>query len=274
MSYRVNLFVLTCYLLGHSTLSIADTYTMGVVPQFNIRQVQRIWQPILKEVGDRAGITLTLNASTSIPNFEKEFSSGQFHFAYMNPYHAIVANQQQGYKPVLRDLAKRLFGIIVVRKDSSLSDIWQIDGKKIAFPAPNALGAALLPRAEFANKFHIKPEISYVRSHDSVYLNTVMGISDAGGGVMATFNRQPENIRNQLRILYKTGNVPKHPITVHPSVPEHIAKRVTDAFLELGQTPEGKDLLAKVPMKKVGVTQLADYQELIDMGLGDFYVRK
>jgi len=274
MKISINLISTLLFLVSISALSAAETYTVGVVPQFDIRQIERIWQPILKEVSVRSGVTLKLNASVSIPAFEKEFENGEFHFAYMNPYHAIVANEQQGYTPILRDLGKRLFGIIVVRKDSSITDIKQIDGKKVVMPAPNALGASLLPRAEFATKFNIKPKISYVRSHDSVFLNTAMGISDAGGAVMATFNRQPEEVRNQLRILYKTGDVPKHPITVHPSVPADVAKRVTAAFLELGNSPEGKALLSKIPMKKIGSTKLKDYQMLIDMGLKDFYVKK
>lgn len=274
MKITINLVSILILFFNIPTLSAKETYTVGVVPQFDIRQIERIWQPILKEVSARSGVSLKLDASTSIPDFEKEFESGEFHFAYMNPYHAIVANQQQGYTPILRDLGKRLFGIIVVRKDSPITDIKQIDGKKVAMPAPNALGASLLPRAEFATKFNIKPKISYVRSHDSVFLNTAMGISDAGGAVMATFNRQPEEVRNQLRILYKTGDVPKHPIVVHPKVPVGVAKRVKAAFLELGNSSEGKVLLSKIPMKKIGSTKLNDYQMLINMGLKDFYIKK
>lgn len=267
-------YIFIIMLLGSSITTYAGDYTVGVVPQFNIRQIEKIWQPILKEVSKRSGVTLKLTPSNGFPSFENGFTEGKFSFVYMNPYHAVVANQKQGYTPILHDAGKRLFGIIVVRKDSPLTDIRQIDGKKIAMPAPNALGAALLPRAEFANKFKIKPKIKYVRSHDSVYLNTAMGVSDAGGGVMATFNRQPAEIREQLRVLYKTGNVPKHPIAAHPSVPADVIKRVKTAFLEMGNSVEGKTLLSKIPMKRIGATKMKDYQILIDMGLEKFYVQK
>lgn len=267
------LFIFICS-MTFSTWSIAETYTFGVVPQFDIRQVTRIWQPILEEVSSRSGVTLKLSPSARIQEFEKEFENGNFDFAYMNPYHALVANRVKGYQPILNDHGKRLFGIIVVRKDSPISDITQIDGKKVVMPAPNALGASLLPRSEFSNKFHIKPEISYVRSHDSVYLNTAMGMADAGGAVMATFKRQPKEVRDQLRILYKTGNVPKHPVTAHPRVPSEVVKRVQKAFLELGNSDKGKALLAKIPMKKIGPATLKDFKVLIDMGLEAFYVKK
>ncbi len=261
------------FLFISCTNSWADTYSVGVVPQFERRQIEQIWQPILNEVSRKSGVHLELNASTRIPEFEKEFESGKFHFAYMNPYHAIVANRKHGYQPILRDIGKRLFGVILVHKNSPFTDVKQLDGRKVAMPAPNALGAALLPRVEFVKIFKIAPQISYVRSHDSVYLNVALGVSDAGGGVMATLNRQPEKIRNQLRILHRTGNVPKHPLVVRPDVPANVVSRVQAAFLELGKTAKGQALLAKVPIKKIGKTRLEDYQVLIDMGLDAFYVR-
>lgn len=271
MKYTRIIFLLLCIACTSLTLA-SETYTFGVVPQFDTRQIEQIWQPILEKVSIRSGITLTLKASPQIPEFEKEFENGGFHFAYMNPYHAIVANRKQGYQPILRDLDEQLVGIIVVNKDSSLTDVKQLDSKTIAMPAPNAL-AALVSRAEFANVFHINPNIRYVRSHDSVYLNTAMGLSDAGAGILETLNNQPLEIREQLRILYRTRSTPKHPVVAHPRVPASVIKRIQSAFLNMGKDAKDKALLAKIPAKNIGATSLKDYQVLINMGLENFYVK-
>jgi phosphonate transport system substrate-binding protein len=61
----------------------------------------------------------------------------------MNPYHAIRANKKHGYAPLVRDVGRSLFGIIVVKKDSPIETVSELDGEIVAFPAPNALGAAL-----------------------------------------------------------------------------------------------------------------------------------
>lgn len=258
-----------------STLQADETrYSVGVVPQFHAREIERIWKPILKMVGNLSGVTLELSASPNIPEFEKQFEMGKYHFAYMNPYHALVANRTQGYQPLVRDVSKELKGIIVVRKDSPITKVEQLDGKKVAMPAPNALGAALLPRAEFANIFKIKPDISYVKSHDSVYMNVALGLAEAGGGVMATFKKQSPTVRDKLRITYKTQGVAAHPFVAHPDVPSEVVRRIQDAFLQLGQSEQGKALLAKIPMKQVGATSLQDYEPLIKLGLDEFYVKK
>jgi len=247
-------------------------YTVGVVPQFETRRLVEIWQPILDQVSKETNLRLVLKSSPSIPEFEKQFSRGEFDIAYMNPYHLIVANKKQGYRPIVRDIGKRLYGIVVVKKESDIKSVKDLNGKKVAFPAPNALGAALMPRAEFSTRYHIDVEEVYAKSHSSVYLNVVLGLVDAGGGVQKTLAQQPEEIRDQLRILYKTVKVSPHPIAVHKRVSKEVRARLTQAFLELGRSKEGRKKLARIPIKQIGKTTMKDYSSLRTMGLDRFYV--
>ena len=269
----VSLYILAL-LVSIDPVLAQDSYTVGVVPQFETRRINEIWQPILKEVSRLSGVELELKTSSSIPVFETQFNQGKFDFAYMNPYHAIVANLKQGYQPILRDNGRNLYGIIVVRKDSPIQSVNELDGKTVAFPAPNALGAALLPRAEFARKFEINVNEIYVKSHSSVYLNVLLGRAAAGGGVQKTLSQQPEKIRNQLRILHKTTKVPPHPLTSHSRVNKNIQEKVKTAFLKLGDSEAGQNLLKKIPMKKIGPASMGNYDPLKKMGLNEFYIVK
>lgn len=249
-------------------------YSVGVVPQFEVRRISEIWQPVLDEVSRRSGIQLVLKTSSSIPVFEQQFAAGVFDFAYMNPYHAIIANKKQGYTPILRDTGRNLFGIIVVKKDSPIKSITELNEKTVAFPSPNALGATLLPRAEFSRKLNIKVDGIYVKSHSSVYLNVLLGKVAAGGGVQKTLSQQPDEIREKLRILYKTTGTPPHPVTAHPRIEKNLQVKVKNAFLELGDSDAGRKLLANIPMKKIGVADIDDYDILKEMGLNEFYLEK
>ena len=257
-----------------TTSAFAETsYTIGVVPQFDARRTQKIWTPILKRLETETGLSFKLVGSPDIPEFEKAFTAGEYDFAYMNPYHLVVANDAQGYTPIVSDIARKLYGIIVVKKDSPITSVEQLDGKMIALPAPNALGAALIPRTEFATKFKIKPEYKYVKSHTSVYLNVLLNQVTAGGGVQKTLSQQKPEVRDKLRVLYETTKVTPHPVTVHPRVSAEVKQQVTNAFLKMAASKDDIELLKKIPMKKLGMAKLSDYDELRKMGLEDFYVK-
>ncbi len=258
--------------LPASSVASDKVYKLGVVPQFDSRRIKKIWQPILDTVSERTGIHLELAGSANIQAFEKQFTAGEFDFAYMNPYHLLKAEQAQGYQPLLRDIGRMLYGIIVVRRDSSIEQVTDLSGKTVAFPAPNALGAALIPRTEFGEIYKIDIAPKYVRSHDSVYLNVLMGQAVAGGGVQKTFNKQPDNIRNALKIIYQTQKVAPHPIAVHPRVPEKIKDGILKAFLSLGNTNEGRAMLKEIPINQVGKAVSEDYEPLKYLGLDKYYV--
>ncbi len=249
-------------------------YTVGVVPQFDVLHLNQIWQPIIKEIRQRTGIRLVLRGSSTIPAFEREFVLGKFDFAYMNPYHVLIANRDQGYIPLVRDHKSTLYGILVVKKDSPIESVKELTGKKVAFPAPNAMGASLMIRAALHDKFQIQIEPQYVQTHSSVYLNVALEEAVAGGGVQKTLNQQTPPIQESLRVLYRTVDVKSHPFVVHPRVDLEVREKVLNAFLEMGRTPEGKAKLSRIPIQEIGIASLKDYSPLRKMNLDRFYIHQ
>lgn len=127
----------------------AEPYAFGIVPQYDQRQLFEIWKPLLDELQKRTGLSFRLASVPAIPAFEKEFMNGSYDFAYMNPYHVLKANKSQSYAPLVRDRVA-LRGILVVRKDSPVTKLSELNNKIVAFPSPNALGASLLMRADLS----------------------------------------------------------------------------------------------------------------------------
>jgi phosphonate transport system substrate-binding protein len=90
---------------------------------------------------------------------------------------------------------------------------------------------------------------------------------------MATFTLQPQPVQDKLKIIYETRRVAPHPVMAHPRVPAGDREKLRQAFLDMGATPEGQALLARIPMKKVVAAKLSDYRELADWGLEHYYVK-
>lgn len=267
-------YLLLVALILQCVLASAAEYRVGVVPQFEAQRLNKVWQPILDELAERTGDRFVLVTNKSIPEFEKAFQRGDFDLAYMNPWHAVVAYESQQYSPIVKDGDRKLKGILVVRKDSGISDIQQLDGAEIAFPAPNALGASLLMRADLKVIHGIDIVPKYVDTHSSVYLNVALQTTKAGGGVKRTLKEQSPALQDMLTVLYETRAVNPHPIVVHPRVPADTSRRIAEALLAMAAETDAQKLLAEIPMRRAVPATIDDYLPLMDWGLHDFYVRK
>ena len=251
----------------------AQSYSFGVVPQYDQRQLHAIWQPILGELQRRTGISFKLAGMPTIPAFEKELQNGGYDFAYMNPYHVLKPTRSGSYIPLVRD-GVNLRGILVVRKESTIKSPSELNGKTVAFPSPNALGASMMIRADLAREFKVKVSPLYVKTHDSVYLHVVKGLADAGGGVEKTLEEQEKPIRDALRVLYVSRDLPPHPVAVNPRVSRSDAEKVRRALLEMAHDKAGQALLARIPMKKPVSTSMKDYRRMKKFDLEAFWVEE
>ncbi len=156
--------------------------------------------------------------------------------------------------------------------DNKISDVTQLNGQTIVFPAPNALGASLMIRSELVQKYGINFTPKYVNTHSSVYLNVALGLASAGGGVQKTYNQQDDDLKAKLKVLLKTDTVEPHPFVARNDLNPLWIKEVTSAMLEMGQNDEENQLLAKVPFKKIGVATDADYEQVRNLNLDRYYV--
>ncbi len=247
-------------------------WRVGVVPQLPAREIVSTWTPVLRQVGQRAGQCLVLVIAPSIPAFEQQLRNGQLDFAFMNPYHQVMAQRWRGFIPLLRDGQSQLEGILVVRKDSPVRRLADLKGATVAFPAPNAFAASLLPRA-LLSRAGIRITPSYVRTHSNVYRAVILGSSLAGGGVNNTLQRERPEVRQRLRVLWRTPSFPAHPFSAAASVPVKVRLGVQAAFLDLGRTAPGRQLLARVQLPQVVKADHArDYAPLSALGLERYVV--
>jgi phosphonate transport system substrate-binding protein len=251
--------------------SAASVYSFGVVPQFEQRKLHAIWKPILDELGRRTGLHFKLASTLTIRDFHKSYRSGQFDFVYVNPYTLVHLHKVQGYIPLVTD-KKVLRGIIVARKDSKIKTVADLNGKTLAFPSPNAWAASLLVRADLDQIHHVKITPLYVKTHSSMYLHVAQGLTVAGGGVEKTLLRQKKAIRDELKVIYTTRASPSHPIAAHPRVPQDIRGKVRKALLAMSETPEGKKMLAGIPIKNlIPVTYEGNYAVIGTWGVDKYW---
>ena len=230
---------------------------MGVVPQQSPLKLLKTWSPITKYLSEQTGEKIIFKTETSITKFEKILYSGGYDFAYMNPYHFIVANKTQGYQAEVR-AKKNIKGILVMKKGQSIDDLKK-QNITYLFPAPNAFAATLLTKYDLLEKYGVSIEVlnnaKYVNSHDSVYKGISRGLGDIGGGIERTFRALNDvKTKESLNIVHTTKAYPSHPFAFNPSMKKETKKKIIHALMHIPAS-----YLEKLKIKKLIQTNNEEY---------------
>lgn len=126
--------------------------------------------------------------------------------------------------------------------------------------------------SEISGKLSFK--YTYTGSTKNSIMNVLLGKADAGVTLNPVYDAEPENIKNRIRILFKSEKITSHPISCHPRVPGAVSKTLKKAVLALSKTEKGKELLktARLPLpvearfnrdyrylQKVNIKKLSDW---------------
>ena len=256
-----NLLLAVTLIFSSSLLGAEQSLTFGVVPQQSASKLARLWTPILDHLGERSGLEIRFGTAPDIPTFEKRLAAGEYDLAYMNPYHYTVFHDAPGYQAMAKARDKRIKGIMVVRKESKIADLTELDGSTLAFPAPAAFAASILTRSHLSG-LGVGYEPKYVSSHDSVYRAVAKGIYPAGGGVIRTFKNVEPKIREQLSILWTTDGYTPHAIAAHPRVKSDDFAKIQQALVAMEQDAEGKPLLESIKIKGFETAADSDWDDV------------
>lgn len=247
-------------------------YSVLVTPQLAPEIMHKGWAPLLDAVSRQTGLKFALNIPPSVAAAEAQLLRGVPDFAFINPYMTLPARKAHGYLPLVRNGRTQLVGQLLVRDDSPIKTLRQLDGATIAFPAPNAYAAALYLRAHLARE-HVRFKPVYVATHSNVYRHVLLGQAAAGGGVNTSLAREPDDVRNRLRAIYSTPQLTPHPLVAHARVPAAAREAVVAAILAMATQPEYQQMFEAAQLPDPVPADFArDYAPMEALGLAKFLV--
>ena len=216
----------------------AEQYTFGIVPQQSPLKLFKTWKPIADYLSTATGKEIVFKTEKSIAEFEQVLYAGGYDFAYMNPYHYVIAHREQDYQAAIR-ADNMLRGVLVAQKDAAdLQRLIDNPATQYLFPSPNAFAATLLIRFELLNQYGVdiagQQHLQYVNSHDSVYSGVARGVGQAGGGIQRTFDSFGNAAdKDKIKVIYTTGAYPSHPVAFKPGMDKDLQEKLTQALLTL-----------------------------------------
>lgn len=258
------------YQPAYSTESPATQaqYLFGVHPLHNPKKLHEVYGPLVEHINsvlrpDNA--SLRLEASRSYAAFDEKLAQGHFHFALPNPYQTI-SSVTHGYEIFGKmDNDEDFRGIFLVRKDSSIKDVKDLQGKTVSYPAPTALAATMMPQMYLTeNGLDVMKDIHnlYAGSQESSMMSVYLSKSAAGATwppPWRKFQEERPAIAQELYVIWQTEPLPSNGLVVRKDVPEVIRAKVSSVLFTLQETPEGRTILERIPLSRFVPADNATY---------------
>jgi len=253
------------------TMSFSKSYAneplvFGVVPQQTPKMLAERWQPFIDYMSRETGLTIKFETAKDIPTFESRLADGAYDIAYMNPFHFVVFNEKGCYRALAREKDKQLEGIIAVSAASGITSVEQLQGMEMAFPAPAAFAATIIPLS-YLQQQGVSVIPRYVHSHDSVYLNLARGFFVAGGGIVRTLNAAPKEVESALTVLWKSNGYTPHAFAAHSNVADSDVAAILNSLDLLSNDIKNKEVLSNLGFDKIIPAVDSDWDDVRALGI-------
>jgi len=217
-------------------------YSFGVVNQRSPVLHAQCWNPILRYVSKKSGVTLQLKLAKTASDHSAMIGRGELDFIYSN-HNFTPANEAVGYRVIARPVDAAITGQIVVPRGSPVREFSQLDGKEVAFPSRAAFVGYYVPMdALLRAGVRVRP--LFAGNQEGA-----MGQLKSGRVLAVAVNSQVmrdygERERFAYRVIWSSEPFLNIPISAHPSVPPGKVRAVRTALVEMARDPEGAKILA------------------------------
>ncbi len=247
-----------------------ENLTFAVIRTEEMSVLAEKWEKVLELVSEKAGVNMDFYATTSYASVVEAMLSGFVHVGTLGPKIYIIAHEKS--KGAIQPIASMALpadmfmdkpcacylGALITKKGSKFETIDSLKNSVLALVDPGSTSGNALPRALFADQIGGKTleeyfgRIFYSGSHTASARAVDRGKADAAfvSLSMVAIMIGDGNIKKEdFNYLWISPEIPVDTIAVNKKTMDpELMKRLTDAFLSLGDIPE-----VQAQLKALGV---------------------
>jgi len=217
----------------------------GMLPFLSPHALMKVFNPLLVYLEHRLDRPVHASTAPDFKTYVKRTSEGYYDLYHTAPHFAAQAKKKYGHRPLVR-YARDLYGVIVVRKDSSITRIEDLKGATLAAPPRKAIIAML---GELTFKEHGLEAgkdfvVKYTPSHNTAMIAVVNGRAEVAVAGAPVYEYQPPEVKSKLRVLAKTREIPGSMYVARSGLPDEEYKKLKDAMEGFTADAGGKEFFA------------------------------
>ena len=231
------------------------------------------YQPLMDYLSAKIGRPVEFHPFASTPEILGKLGSGDIDAVILGSSGAARVIRNLGAVPAARPEkggVSGYHGCIIVRKDSKMTKIEELKGKRFDYVEKGTSAGYIYPRALLVGK-KLDPDAffgsaTFAGKHDVAVMKVLNGESD-GASVkdqdLERLSRSDPRVREEILVLQKSGLFPDGTLLFRKGTDAETAKSVENALLGIGKDQGGKAALASVGAERYVPTGKKDFAELI-----------
>ena len=182
--------------------------------------------------------------------------TGRVDIGIFGPYALVLAEERHKVLIVAKSIRRSrghfvtsYHAAINVRIDAPFKSLADLKGRRFAFVDPASTSGYLFPYMMLLEA-GVNPERDlrtiFAGSHDAAVVAVYKKDVDASAthdNAIPDIRRELPDVEQAVRILVRSSPIPNDGVAVRRGLPEDLAAKIQDAFVDLGKNPEGVRLL-------------------------------
>lgn len=251
-SWKKNVTVLVfCVFLFHGTdVHAAPPLKLGIHPYLSSSEIVRRFTPLAEYLSKELKRPVTIEIASSYATHIQNIGTDTLDIVLLGPASYVIMTRDYGRKPVLAVFesngTKTFRGTIIVKKDSPITALSQLKGKKFAFGDRASTMSHLVPRYMLLKKDVDISDLAghaFLANHQNVCLGVLAGDFDAAAVKEEVFlEYEPKG----LKAIAFSPEINDHIFVASAKLPHKTVQSVRKALISLNNRPEGKQILSTI----------------------------
>jgi len=252
------------------------TLRIGLIPERNIFSQKQRYEPIAEYLSERIHAHVELVVLSRYGNIIENFVSNGLDGAFFGSFTGALAQRKLSVEAIARpeypDGTSTYHGLLFVRKDSGISSVEDMKGKRFAFVDKATTAGWLLPLYYFKTHGVDDPtqwlkESYFTGTHEGAIEDVLERKADIGAAKNTVFLMLAGNdprITDELVILAVSPDVPENALCVRSNLDESLKRRLQDALLGMDENAAGRAILHAFGAARFIPTSEDDYAPVFE----------
>ncbi len=230
-----------------------ESLVLGMVPSREVSRMIESIDPLTDLLSEELGMPVSGTVLTSFTGVIEAMGTGRVDIGIFGPFALVLGEERHNLEIILNSIrygADHYKAQFVVREDSGINTLDDLRGKTIAFVDPASASGYLFPYVHLLSN-DIDPDTDladyiFAGAHDAAIIAVMTGEVDAGVSFddarLELVGEYP-TMMEETKILTYTEEIANDGVAVRPGLHPDLVSAIQNAFVAVGDTPEGQELL-------------------------------